>query len=168
VTAKADTHLTGVDWEKVDRGHGYSKNGRSIPKHEAFAALNALLDDSNKLHLTFVGDAEKLKAAQASLTNRDLSKYHIQFYAPTDWAVSQFSIPTGWSLRAASPEGRFAEQIGTADTLDDLLKLLEPVAPVTPPAPPAPDAPVWPDWILWVVGIGIFFYLFLAPKGESK
>lgn len=163
----------------------YSLSGRPCTKQEAHDAIGAgtLSDDSDRWHLTAVGDAAtcaKLRADVASLPAELRGKLLVQCYSPSDWPVSQFKLPTGVSLRAPSP-GRVSAQVGavgsaeyTAGTtsLSDLLSVAGgPTPKPVPPPPPKPNdpapapnpapAPITPPVVpLWVLALGALLIWF--------
>lgn len=151
--AKAEA-LTGVVPEKVHDHPPYSISGRPCSKAEAHAAFGgALADDSDRWHLTAVGDAALLRAFSADVAAlpADLrAKLLVQAYSPDRWEVGLFRLPPGVSLRTPSP-GRTAAQVGAvapaeygAAALADLLA--SEGGPAWKPKPPAPLAgPKQPD-----------------------
>jgi hypothetical protein len=151
----------GLDSARVAEGSRYSISGVEVTREEAHAALagGPLTDDSDRWHLTAVGDAEFLKrflGDVAALPARTRGKLHVQGYGPTEWPVVLFDLQVGVSLRKPSP-ARTAEQVGVIGVADYTpARLAELLAPVTgvPPAPaPRPPADPVPN---------------IAPPGEPS
>lgn len=152
----------GVDPSKIHAAPTYSLNGSEVTKREAeriLAGADGLKDDSDRWHLTGVGDAVfqvRFRADVALLPVDVRSKLLVQTYGPDAWPVSQYKLPAGVSLRKPSPV-RTAAEVGaippteyTAAKLGGLLSLPGgPVpAPKLPPEPtpdPKPSAPKQPD-----------------------
>lgn len=144
---------TGVVSDKIHTGPEYSicHNGVTRPATKAeahgFLATNGLSDDSDRWHLTAVGDSaftDRFLADVRSLPADVKAKLAVQIYAPGHWAVDLFKLPLGIDLRKPGPS-RSAAVVGTLPTvytlgdLDDLLAL--PGGPVLRPTPP----PKMPD-----------------------
>ena len=125
-----------------------------MTREEAHAALagGSLVDDSDRWHLTAVGDPAfltRFRGDVAALPAETRAKLHVQAYAPTDWPVTLFTLPPGVNLRRPSPV-RTAEQVGVITVADytsaKLAELLAPVsggaAPLAPsPRPKSPTTP---------------------------
>lgn len=133
----------------VESGHfrerpSYTISGVEVSREEAHAALigGPLVDDSNRWHLTAVGDARLRKRFLEDVTELPAeirAKLHIQTYGPEEWPVAHFQLPTGVSLRKPSP-GRIAPEVGvvaeadyTFEKLTELLNLITRIAPAPPP-----------------------------------
>lgn len=181
---RAGDVLTGVVPGKIHEHPEYSISGRPCSREEALAAVGQgnLADDTDHWHLTAVGPADlcgKVRADVAALPADLRGKLLVQCYAPDHWAVGQFKLPEGVSLRAPSP-GRTAPQVGAVGAaeylagttkLTDLLGVSGGPAPAPPkpaPAPgPSPDRPADPKpvspWLLALLGLGL--YLFTRKKG---
>lgn len=143
----------GVDPSKIHAHPHYSINGSPCTKEQAERILvgaDGLKDDSDRWHLTAVGDAALLaqfKADVAQLPTETRAKLLVQTYGPDAWTVNAYRLPAGVSLRRPSP-GRTAADVGaippgsyTAAKLTDLLSL--PTGPT--PKPPAPAPAPGPD-----------------------
>ncbi|HEY1190637.1 MAG TPA: hypothetical protein VGE74_23600, partial [Gemmata sp.] len=159
----AATENHGVDPSKIHAAPTYSLNGSEVTKGEAeriLAGANGLKDDSDRWHLTGVGDAAfqvKFRADVALLPVEVRNKLLVQTYGPEAWPVSQYKLPAGASLRKPSPL-RIAAEVGSvpasgysAPKLAELLALpggptYTPKPPEPAPAPaPKPDDPKQPD-----------------------
>jgi hypothetical protein len=143
----------GIDAARVGERPGYSICGVEVTREQAHEALagGPLVDDSDRWHLTAVGDAPFLKrflGDVAALPTGTRSKLHVQTYAPTDWPVGLYKLPEGVSLRRPSP-GRTAEQVGVVAVTDyspgKLADLLASVTGVNPAPPPRPSLPAEPE-----------------------
>ncbi len=145
----AETNF-GVDLDKMQGGKRWFHNGAETSKEDVLAALagGTLTDDSERWFLVCVGtEAERARFAAAvkQLPPAAAGKLHVKAYAPADWQVTQFDLPTGISLRKAAanrvgPEaGRFAGEV-SGDTLKRFVAdAFAPPKPMPPaPAPPAP------------------------------
>lgn len=148
----------GVDMSKVHAGRFYSRNGVEVDRHAALEALahgSGIADDRDRYHLTFVGDSAYLAKARSAFDRipgslRD--KFRTQYYAPGDWQVAQFDVPTGASVRKPAVDGFGAEiEVKTGDITDDiLLSILDgilnpkPKPPEPKPDPKKPDDPITP------------------------
>ena len=152
-------HIGGVVSNRISADPKYTISGpngaQEIPRREAHGLFGAgpdLLDDSVRWHLTAVGDLAFLKRFQgdvSKLSQAIQEKLLIQAYLPTNWAVGQYSLPTGISLRKPSPD-RTGAQVGALDVnylavdLDKLFTL--PGGPLeAPPKPKQPDPTPTPD-----------------------
>jgi hypothetical protein len=145
----------GIDRTRLEETVSYSICGVEVTREEAHAALTggALVDDSDRWHLTAVGDEAflgRVRADVAALPSDGRARLHVQTYSPQNWAVAHFQLPRGVSLRKPSPI-RTAEQVGTiapedytAARLADLLKWVV-IDPPSPPPQPVPPAPVLPS-----------------------
>lgn len=147
---------TGVVSEKLGKRVVYSMRGECVSKHQAFGALaNGVVDDTDKFHLSIVGDKayqDKANGVLAQLKAQYPDAYNkllIQIYAPDSWEVSQFSLKKGFSLRGPSAT-RVSPEIGVFDPADlqlllDLLRVAKILPPLVVPDPvplPNPDAPL--------------------------
>lgn len=146
----------GVDASKIHAHPRYSINGSPCTKGEAERILvgaDGLKDDSNRWHLTAVGDAaflERFKVDVAGLPVDTRGKLLVQAYSSDAWPVAAYKLPGGVSLRKPSP-GRTASEVGsvpvasyTAASLADLLSL--PDGPTPKPKPtPAPQPTPGPE-----------------------
>jgi hypothetical protein len=189
----------GVDFGRLSRQQSYSISGQPCPKAigmQALVAGGGLTDDSRKWNLSVVGDAAfraKVKEHIEKLTVEQQAKFHVKYYATTDWQVSQFKIPSGVSLRKPAVD-RIGEQVGAVAvgdyTLEQLLNLLKiidgilnPPQPQPQPQPqplpqpqpqpqpvpvPTPDQPAAPsNWSLVILAAIVAVILYLRKK-ESK
>lgn len=176
----------GVVSEKIHSGERYTlPNGREVNKGQAHAILAAgdgLVDDTNRWHLTVVGDSafqSIVKGHLDKLTVEQKAKLHIQMYQPDHWAVSLFNLSNGVSLRKPSPQ-RVSEEVGVVPvkdfTLDQLLNLLSLLDGKPKPAPddskkpdqkddekPKPE-PVKPNWLLLIALAAGAIYLLTRKK----
>jgi hypothetical protein len=149
----ADEYLTGVVSEKVHAAPAFAINGVEVSKDEAMAAVggSGLVDDSDKWHVTAVGDAAflaKFKADVAALPESVRSRILVQAYAPDAWAVPAYKLPPGVSIRKPSAARTSAEAavIGL-DVYDavELLRILNELLGLVKPAPqPQPQPPPLP------------------------
>lgn len=142
----------GIDTARVDQLPTYSICGVAVTREEAHAALagGSLVDDSDRWHLTAVGDAAfqaRFQRDVAVLPATIRSRLHVQSYAPTEWPVSVFALPTGVCLRKPSPS-RTAEQVGVVTVADytpaklaELLSTITGASPVPNPRPKPPAVP---------------------------
>lgn len=141
----------GVDSAKIHDAPAYSIAGVGVERDVALASLvasGAVPDDSDRWHLTAVGDAAFLRSFKAdvdALPADVRGKLLVQAYGPDHWAVNLFRLPAGGVvLRKPSP-GRISATVGTILTAEystaALLALLSsPGGPVKVPAPmPAPN-----------------------------
>lgn len=169
----------GVDSSRIHTAPRYSINGVEVTRPQAMAALagadGPLADDSDRWHLTAVGDPaflgrvrQDVAALPAELRNRLL----FQAYSPDHWAVSQFKLSVGVSLRKPSPV-RVAPDVGvipageySAARLSDLLAEPGGPAPRLEPRPgPLPTpVPRGPDWSLWAAVIVLIAILFFRKR----
>lgn len=147
----------GVDGGKIHAHPHYSINGVPVSKEIALSMLGAgpIADDSDRWHLTAVGDGEFLGRVTAdvlALPADVRGKLHFQPYAPDSWPVGQFKLPAGVSLRKPSPV-RTGGDVGAipvagydAGKLAGLLALPggPTYKPVPTPAPQPSPAPVPP------------------------
>jgi hypothetical protein len=146
---------TGVDSTRIAEAPEYAINGMPVSPeyaHRRLAAGGSLPNDSDRWHLTAVGDADFLKRVAADLDALPADvrgKLLFQSYPSDHWAVSQFKLPAGLNLRKPSPV-RTSADVGTVPPgeyeprrLVELLGL--PGGPLWKPAPPAlPKPPVVP------------------------
>lgn len=145
-TSPATAPNYGIDPARVYQRASYSISGVEVTRAEAHAALTGgpLIDDSDRWHLTAVGDAAFVTRFQndvAALGAEVRGKLHVQCYAASDWPVAFFRLPTGVSLRRPA-SGGVAEQVGTLSASDyasaKLADLLAPLTGTRPtPAKPA-------------------------------
>jgi hypothetical protein len=148
--AVAELPNFGIDSVRVHEKPGYSICGVEVTREEAHAALagGSLVDDSDRWHLTGVGDAAFVKrflGDVAALPADTRAKLHVQGYGPGDWPVALFKLPAGVNLRRPSPV-RTAEQVGVIGVADYTpAKLAELLAPVTGVSPATPKPPVKPE-----------------------
>lgn len=145
----------GVQMDKIHEHPAYSINGKPCSKDEAHAVLagaDGLKDDSDRWHLTAVGDAAfvaRFKADVAAMPSDIRGKLLVQGYGPNEWPVALYRLPAGVSLRKPSPV-RSAPEIGTIATADysaaklaDLMTV--PGGPNPKPVAPSPKQPEKPD-----------------------
>lgn len=185
----------GVDPSKIHKGKRYSLNGDECTRDDALRAVGGpgLSDDSGKWNLAVVGSPElhaKVKDALAS-AGSVADKLSVQYYAPDSWAVAQFGLPAGVTLR--EPDGPKVDRRGrtaghlppetvSAVTVGQLLDRLRPKpepapaprpAPVPTPEPapnpepnpgPAPAPSVSPAVPLWVLVGLVSLILVLGRK----
>ncbi|AMV28784.1 hypothetical protein VT84_30605 [Gemmata sp. SH-PL17] len=151
--------LDGVVPDKIHNAPAYAISGFPVSKEDAHRAMkgDGLRDDSDRWHLTAVGDASflsRFKADVAALPAATRAKLLVQSYGSDEWPVSQYKLNTGVTLRKPSPV-RSAGDVGVvsadgynATALTALLAAKggpNYVEPPAPPAPPTPDAPKTPD-----------------------
>lgn len=167
---------TGVVSDKIHLHPAYTLNGREVSKDQAHAALGStsLADDSDRWHLSAVGDASFLQRFRADVEKLPAAiraKLLVQAYLPAAWQAVQFQLPAGVVLRKPTV-GRVSSNVGTiaaaeysSQRLDDLLGDAAGPAPrPKPPGPndtPSPAAPSIP-W-KWIVG-GVALFLFTRKK----
>lgn len=159
----------GVDASRIHTAPKYSINGVEASRLRALREMTGgsiFSDDSDRWHLTAVGDAgflEKFRSDVATLPDPLKSRILVQAYTPDRWEVSIYKLPVGVNLRKPSPI-RTAANVGaipageyTAAKLVDLLTSADgpdpkivpkpdpaPVNPDQPaPANPVPNFPVW-------------------------
>ncbi|MBN9521102.1 hypothetical protein J0H58_21715 [bacterium] len=188
--ADGSTVPLGVLTDRIHEHPEYSLSGRPCTREECHAAVGAgtLADDSDRWHLTAVGDAaliSKLRADVLALEPAVRGKLLVQCYTADAWPVTQFGLPQGLSLRAPSPARNGAQlgAVGVAEyaagttKLTDLLSVAggptpKPPPPPPPPAPPKPPEPSptpapspnpvpsipMPPW--WVLALGGLWLLF--------
>lgn len=143
----------GVRQDKVHQLPSYSVSGSKVTREQMFAALAPLTDDSDRWHVTAVGDdgfQARVRGDVGRLPDATRAKLHLQTYGPADWPVSMYALPPGVSLRKPTP-GRQAADVGRVGAeeysptrLQDLMQ--KPGGPTpAPPPPPAQPAPVKPD-----------------------
>ena len=87
----------------------YSLNGTEVSRAVAFAAV--LADDSDRHHLTFVG--LPVPTLPAALKDR----VHVQAYDGGHWAVGQFGLRPGVTLRRPAT-GRVGAEVTHAEAFD--------------------------------------------------
>src|SRR5262249_21117154 len=91
---KQEVQNFGVDQEHLHQHEAHSLTGRHATQKEVFSALPSanLTDDSQKLHLTVIGDARDvlrdLDISQTLSAFKD--KLLVQAYPSTHWAVAPF------------------------------------------------------------------------------
>ena len=154
----------GVSDSKVHTAKRWFLNGREVSKEDASDAL--LKDDSDRFHLTAVGDRdflEQCKSEVSKLESADRARIHFQTYAPNSWAVTQFNLKTGVTLRKPA-RNRIGEEIGRVDRADQLGHLVadffhpqpKPMpapAPGPEPTEPKPSVPMWAWYLLAIAGV---------------
>ena len=96
----------GLDVNRVSGEARYCLNGKEVSRREAFAAFGNLTDDSGKLRLTIVGDAELRQRVRADLAaHPDLlalrDRLLVQNYSPEHWAVAGVGFAPGITLQPA-------------------------------------------------------------------
>ncbi|AMV23411.1 hypothetical protein VT84_03310 [Gemmata sp. SH-PL17] len=175
VPAAVENH--GVHTDKIHAHPAYSINGVPATKEEAHSILtrgDGLRDDSDRWHLTAVGDSafrERFKADVAALPAAVRAKLLVQSYGPSDWPVASYKLANGVTLRKPSP-ARTAADVGavsvdgySASKLGELLAAkggpnyvepppappAPPVDPKTPDVKPAPDTPKPDNTLLYVI-----------------
>lgn len=191
VEARADNY--GLDTAKIHAHPEYSIGGRAVSRAAAHAAISGgspLADDSDRWHLTAVGDAAfltRFKADVAALPADLRGRLLVQGYGLDHWAVALYSLPAGVNLRKPSPQ-RTAADVGTIPPADysaaKLAGLLaspggpapnvtptptpQPIpVPVPGPAPvpaPAPAPPAPDNSPLWLVLLAGFLYFVFRKK----
>jgi len=147
----------GIESDKIHAAPRYAVNG--VPCDRA-AAEKALLDDTGKANVSAVGDAAFLARVRAEFEKLPAEvklKLNVQYYGPDSWAVGQFGLQPGLTLR--EPDGpavdRRAATLGTipvelfdGERLKNLLllwKVLKPLLPDLPPLLPTPAPKPTPD-----------------------
>lgn len=140
----------GIDRSRFEETARYSISGIAVTRDEAHAALASpkLVDDSDRWHLTAVGDESfrnQVRSDLATLPAELRARLHVQTYSPGAWAVDHFRLPVGVNLRKPSP-GRIAEQVGviapadySAKRLAELLRCVGRPEPIPPPRPSSPN-----------------------------
>jgi hypothetical protein len=185
VQAVGDIENYGVDPSRIHSAPRYSINGVEVPQRQALLAMaggSPLSDDSDRWHLTAVGDesfGSRVAADLDRLAPDVRGKLLFQAYRPTDWAVAAFKLPGGVSLRRPSPV-RSASDVGVvaaSEWKDGALTALlqRPGGPVAPPkvdpVPIDPNQPIpnpmpgpkpVPDGngLLVLLVVGVLAYLF--------
>ena len=178
----------GVETGKIHNHATYSISGVPCTREEmraAFGAGKLLTDDSDKWHLTVVGDETFRNSVRVHIEQQSSdvkNKLHVQYYPTDHWAVNRFSLPPGVSLRRPSP-ARISEQVAVVGVpeynLERLLILLKwlsgdqkptPAPTPTPnPSPdspkPTPNTPLNPLWI--VLGLLVLLWLVNSKKKGS-
>jgi hypothetical protein len=150
----------GVASDKIHAHPEYTicRGGHTFTASKADAhsfLAGGISDDSNRWHLSAVGDAAFLAAFKRdvdALPSDVRAKLLVQGYAPDRWEVSQFKLDPGVSLRKPSP-GRVSANVGavaidyySAAALNGLLAIEGGPNYVKPaPKPPEPVAPAKPD-----------------------
>jgi hypothetical protein len=154
----------GVDQEHLSLAEAYYLNGRHASQREVFSAIAAsgtLTDDSQKLHLTVIGDSNPVLADLQS--NPALAPYKdkllLQAYPANHWALAPFQLPpsTPFYLCIQRP-ARFGNRsqvlhaqtayTGPEPLLNEALRKADPnFQPLSvpdlskPPSPPPPPEP---------------------------
>jgi hypothetical protein len=188
-----DKHLTGVSSDKLGKAKKYEQNGKEVSKRVAFEALNTLTDDSNRWHLTVVGDTSLISRVRndiAALPSDLQSRVLFQGYGVSDspnfnWPITTTSLPSGVCLRTPS-QARVGAEIAcvvAADyTPEKLVWLLsQPGGPLPPPAPPKPmpgpdpvPAPSptiptkinWENWLIAAALLAGFWFITRQRKPD--
>jgi hypothetical protein len=177
----------GLDPRRVPAEARYRLNGKEVSRREALAAFGALADDSGKLRLTIVGDADLRKRVLDDLANHPALKgardrLLVQDYPPGHWAVAGVGFAPGVTLQPpAGPDGtapvlfRMTSYAGP-DALATALRKADPnYRPERDPDPakPAPAAPPvsldpskWPT-ALWVLGGIVLVLVFFRRKEKA-
>lgn len=183
----------GLDTKRIHNHPEWSISGVKVTRPEALAAISGgspLADDSDRWHLTAVGDAAflaRFKLDVAALPADVRGKLLVQGYGPDHWAVALFALQPGVNLRKPSPGRRSADvgQVAPADyTAAKLLALLSlPGGPVQTPAPqpqpskpdpvPAPGpepapAPAPDNSPLWLVALAAILYFVFRKRGAES
>ncbi len=187
-----DGSCFGVDEEKLRAGTRWILNGVEVNRAAALRAFGEedLVDDSDRYHLTAVGDETFLSAARVSfakLTSADRQRFHFHGYTPDRWEVKAFDLTPGVTVRKPAVD-RYGADAGKTEKAEGLLDLVDaifrpkPPAPPTPPAPPAPapgpnvpPTPVTPEpdltvpgWVTLLSGAVLALLArFLTPKGYT-
>lgn len=146
----------GVQRERLSAEMRYWHNGEECSKAQALSALT-LADDSERWHLTVVGDAafsRTVRGDVAALPKAVRDRLHVQHYRPGDWQVAQFRLGPGVTLRTPARD-RVGADVGALAASDySAAKLKELLArdggPAASPAPrplvePAPNTPQSPS-----------------------
>jgi len=99
----------GLDVQRVSSENRYWMNGRPAGRGEALAAFGSLVDDSNKLRLTIVGDESLRQRVRTDLAQHaELLKWRdrllVQEYPPDHWAVAGVGMAPGITIQGA-PDG---------------------------------------------------------------
>lgn len=166
----------GIDKNGLKKAKRWYKDGQECDRETAFGAVagDSLADDASRWFLIAVGDAGVQKAAQAALASLPAdvqAQFHLKTYSPDAWAVTQFGLPSGVSIRkpAVKRVGAEAGRLTVAPTADNIKKFVQdtlnpPVTPTPTPAPtPAPTAPAINWW--WVLaGAGLFLLILKRTK----
>lgn len=190
VVAESDLPNYGIDRTKIHKHPQYTIGGPggvwTIDRDAAHAAISGgspLADDSDRWHLTAVGDAAflaRFKADVAALPPELRAKLLVQAYPLDHWAVSLYALPPGVCLRKPSP-GRVSAEVGCVavavygpDKLAGLLAMPggpaprpapqpDPVKPEPRPTPvpvppPAPAPDHTPFWLVLIAGALYFLF----------
>jgi hypothetical protein len=125
----------GIERKRVSQERRYAVNGREVTRFNAFGAFGAdsVADDSTKYSLAVVGDAayrQKIKSEVGSHFELG-GKVLVQYYDPSDWAVSQFALKPGLTLREpdAPKVDRSGKELGSSLDLKDILETEAPGGP---------------------------------------
>jgi hypothetical protein len=150
----------GVDMSRIHAAPSYSINGVEVTRPVALQALaggSPLADDSDRWHLTAVGDTAflaRVSADVSALSDLTRSKLLFQAYTTDRWEVGAFGLPAGVCLRKPSAVRTAPDvgciQVGSYTTANLAALLSSPGGPVkadpVPPSPPTPaPVPSQPD-----------------------
>lgn len=147
---KIENH--GIDTDKVHSGKKWFLNGSECEKADAMRAVggSGLVDDSDRWFLVCVGsevERSKFLDLVKQLDPATRAKLHVRDYSAADWAVSQFELPRGVSVRKAArgrvgaEAGRFAGELDAGTLGKFVADCFNPPPAPMPPPPPAPPAP---------------------------
>lgn len=104
----------GIDRERIGAAPQYRLNGQSISREDAFRALGSIPDDTDRLWITIIGDAELRRRIRAHLESHPalasvLGRVLIQDYPPNHWAVADVGFAPGITLQLPrGPDGKAA------------------------------------------------------------
>lgn len=151
----------GIAVEKLSRCHRYWINGEECSRAKAFAAVGdpgGLLDDSDKYHLSIIGDKATIAALflPGGRLERFARRVHVQVYSASDWVAKDRLISVVTLQEPAKIGGKVvgssADVGNTEKVLSDVFDPVsppkpEPKPPVDPKPPIAPSPLTLPQWL---------------------
>lgn len=186
----------GIITDKVSRGYRYWIDGVECSRVKAFAAalapVDGLVDDSDRYHLSVVGDKAVVDALFAGPLAKYAARIHLQVYAPDAWPVVDRLKAIVTLQEPAKIGGKIAASASTADSagigkvLTDTFDPPKPTptpeppkpaptpTPTPPPTPhPAPDpapTPAMPDWLkaVLIAIAAAFGWKFVQPTPTTQ
>jgi len=104
-SAETSTNF-GLDVARVPSNSSYRLNGKEVTRGEALSSFKGLTDDSGKLRLTIVGDADLRRRVRDDLANHPTliklgDRLLVQDYPPEHWAVAGVGFAAGITLQPA-------------------------------------------------------------------
>jgi hypothetical protein len=139
----------GLDIHRIPQAHRYWLNGIECSRAKAFAAVadpGGLVDDSDRYHLSIVGERKALLQLFASggPLDRFNRRVHLQVYSPTDWPAKDRLSSIVTLQEPAKIGGKI---VGTSSDVKELGRILADVfdPPVPPKKPDQPMVPPIPD-----------------------